>query len=465
MLELFNTLTKKKCLFGPRVDGVVEMYNCGPTVYDYAHIGNLRAYVCADILRRTLEWNGFRVMQVMNITDVGHLHGDNDGNADEGEDKMTRGLRREGKPVTLLAMRELGERYTKAFEEDIAALNITHPDALPRASDHIKEQIELIQKLEERGFTYTTSDGVYFDTSKDPHYGKLGGLSDVDTDHARVAENREKRNPRDFALWKFHNELGWESPWGKGFPGWHIECSAMSMKYLGETFDIHTGGVDHISVHHNNEIAQSENATGKQFVRYWLHNNHLLVDGKKMAKSEGTGYTLREVKEKGFRPLSLRYFFLSAHYRTPQNFTWDALRDADNALLRLEDFVRETHDANGTISETYTHIFTEKINDDLNTPEALAVVWNMQRDDTLSPADKKKTLIAMDEVIGFGLSSLSPVEVPKDIKNLLEKREEARKAKNFEEADSIRCVILERGFEILDTENGPVARPSRNPLR
>lgn len=290
MLYLTNTLTKQKELFVPLNEKNVGMYNCGPTVYDYAHIGNLRAYVFADILRRTLEYAGYTVNQVMNITDIGHLSSD----ADDGEDKMTRGLKREGKPLTLEAMKELADFYAEAFKKDLSWLNIEMPHHMPKASEHIAEDIALIQKLEARGFLYTTSDGVYFNTEKDPHYGKLGGLSDINEAQARIHAQSEKKSPRDFAVWKKNDVLGYESPWGKGFPGWHMECSAMSMKYLGETFDIHTGGIDHIPVHHNNEIAQSENATGKPYVRTWLHNAFVTVPSGKMAKSEGTGLTLAD---------------------------------------------------------------------------------------------------------------------------------------------------------------------------
>ncbi|MDQ5927822.1 MAG: cysteinyl-tRNA synthetase, partial [Patescibacteria group bacterium] len=310
MLSFHNTLGKKKEEFVPLIPGKVGMYNCGPTVYDYVHIGNLRALIFADILRRTLERNGYDVNQVMNITDVGHLTSD----ADAGEDKMMKGLKREGLPFTLEGMRELADRYIDAFMKDLEAVNVIVPTTMPRASDHINEQIELIKRLEAKGLTYSTSDGLYFSTKDYPEYGKLGGISESEAgdEHTRIVENTEKRDPRDFALWKFNNELGWESPWGKGFPGWHIECSAMSIKYLGESFDIHTGGIEHVAVHHNDEIAQAEAATEKPFSRFWMHNDHVQVSGRKMAKSEGTGFTRKDLEERGITPLSYRYFVLTA---------------------------------------------------------------------------------------------------------------------------------------------------------
>jgi cysteinyl-tRNA synthetase len=313
MIKLYNSLTRKVEDFVPLDASLIRMYNCGPTVYDYVHIGNLRAFFTADLVRRSLEWSGYEVKQVMNVTDVG-IGGDND----EGEDKIIKGLKREGKEINLEAMKELTDFYTERFKEDIAKLNIETPHVMPRASEHIAEDIELISTLEGKAFAYTTSDGVYFDTSKDPNYGKLGGLSGAEPE-ARIEANVEKRNSRDFALWKFNSNLGYPSPWGQGFPGWHIECSAMATKYLGQSFDIHTGGIDLAPIHHNNEIAQSENACGCQFAHYWIHNGFLNLQGEKMAKSEGNVFTLKTVSEKGYTPLAYRYFLLQAHYRSPAN--------------------------------------------------------------------------------------------------------------------------------------------------
>ncbi|HEY4487782.1 MAG TPA: cysteine--tRNA ligase, partial [Candidatus Paceibacterota bacterium] len=348
-LNLFNTLTKQKETFDlPTGVRHVRMYNCGPTVYGEQHIGNLSMFVFTDILRRTLECNGFDVKQVINITDVGHLSSD----ADLGEDKMTLGLKREKKKLTLENMRLLADKYANIFITDIEKLNIdTSKVQFPRASDFIPAQIAMIKTLEEKSYAYKTADGVYFDTSKFPHYGELGGI-DLQglKEGARVTVVEGKRNPTDFALWKMNRTLGWESPWGKGFPGWHIECSAMVRVTLGEKIDIHTGGVEHIPIHHNNEIAQSECATGKRpFSRFWLHRAHVQIEGGKIAKSKGNAVHLAEVIKKGFHPLSLRYLFLQAHYRSASNFSWEALTAAQNALTNLlsltEKSSRESGDA------------------------------------------------------------------------------------------------------------------------
>ncbi|MCI0620020.1 cysteine--tRNA ligase [Candidatus Wolfebacteria bacterium] len=454
-LYLFNTLTKQKEKFLPIKSGWAGMYNCGPTVYDYVHIGNLRAYVFADVLRRTLEWSGYTVRQIINITDVGHLTSD----ADDGEDKMTKGLRREGLPVTIEAMRELAEKYTRAFEEDISALNILHPTALPRATEHISEQIELIKALEAKGFAYITSDGVYFDTARDPNYGKLGGLSAQaglsDESFVRADTNSEKKHPRDFALWKFSPELGWGSPWGKGFPGWHIECSAMSMKYLGETFDIHTGGIDHIPIHHNNEIAQSENATNAPLAYYWLHSAFVNFKSAKMAKSAGGFITRKTLEERGFNSVSYRYWLLTAHYRSPLEFTWEALDGAQNALQRLKNRFLELGSGGGAPSQVYLKKFTDFLSDDLNTPQALALVWNFLKNPEISDLDKKATLIEFDKVLGLGLAGIVPTGIPPDVAKLIEKREGARKHDDWQTADELRREIEHLGYSVKDTDTGP----------
>ncbi len=394
-IKLHNTLSGKLEEFKPIESGKISMYHCGPTVYDYVHIGNLRAFLLADILRRTFEFLGFEVKQVMNITDVGI-----GGNNDEGEDKIIKGLKREGKAVSMESMKELGDFYTERFKEDIAKLNIKMPHVLPKASENIPEQIELIKVLEEKGFIYKTSDGVYFDVSKDAHYGKLGGVGGET--ESRIEENSEKRNQKDFALWKFNSNLGFESPWGQGFPGWHLECSAMSTKYLGNTFDIHTGGIDLAPIHHNNEIAQSENACGCELAHYWLHNEFVNVPEGKMAKSEGTGITLKTLEEKGFSPLSYRYFLLMAHYRTPVTFTWEALEAAQNAFNKIKKLVDSWPDG-GKVNEPYKQQFIEKIENDLNTPQALALLWTMVKDKNLSPEDKKATAQNFCKVYGLGL--------------------------------------------------------------
>lgn len=393
-LKLHNTLTNSTENFSPIEAGVVKMYHCGPTVYDYVHIGNLRSFLLADILRRTCEYLGFEVKQVMNITDVGI-----GGNNDEGEDKMISGLKREKKEVSMESMKELADFYTERFKEDAKAMNMLPPHVLPKASEHLAEQIEMIKTLESKGFTYNTSDGVYFDVSKDTHYGKLGRLG-KETE-SRV-ENSEKKNARDFALWKFNENLGYPSPWGQGFPGWHIECSAMATKYLGNTIDIHTGGLDLAPIHHNNEIAQSENVCGCDFVHYWLHNEFVNVVEGKMAKSEGTGIKLADLSSRNFSPLTYRYFLLMAHYRTPVTFTWEALEAAQNALEKLRRQAQSTG-ATGVVDEAYKAKFVEKLENDLNTPQALAVLWTMLKDKEVKPEDKVATLKDFDKVLGLGL--------------------------------------------------------------
>jgi cysteinyl-tRNA synthetase len=399
-LKLNNTLTGKTEEFVPLEAGLAKMYHCGPTVYDYVHIGNLRSFLLADILRRTCEYLGLEVTQVMNVTDVGI-----GGNNDEGEDKIVSGLKREGKEITMENMKALADFYTERFQADAKSLNILPPHFLPKASEHINEDIEMIKALEAKGFTYETADGLYFDTSKDAHYGKLGRLG-KETE-SRV-ENSSKRNSRDFALWKFNQSLGFPSPWGQGFPGWHIECSAMATKYLGASFDIHTGGLDLAPIHHNNEIAQSENACGPtaagrcEFARYWLHNEFVNVSDGKMAKSEGNHITLGSVSEKGFSPLAYRYFLLMAHYRTPVTFTWEALEAANNAFEKLKRYVGPMSTV-GNVDLAYKAQFTDKIENDLNTAQALAVMWTMLKDKEVKEEDKLATLLDFDKVLGLGL--------------------------------------------------------------
>ncbi len=461
-IRFHNTLSGKKEIFKPIKDGEVKMYNCGPTVYDYVHIGNLRSYLFADVLRRTLEYNQFKVTQVINITDIGHLRSD----ADEGEDKMTAALRRDGKPLTMEALRHLADFYTEAFLKNLDELNIEKPTMLPKASENIDVNIDLIKKLEEKGFIYTTSDGVYFDTSKDKNYGRLGGVfPDTDVEKSRIHHNAEKRHPEDFALWKFSSELGWESPWGKGFPGWHIECSAMSMKYLGETFDIHTGGMDHIPIHHNNEIAQSESATGKPLANYWLHHGFIIIEGGKMAKSQGNFLRLQDITEKGVSPLAYRYWLLTSHYRSPVNFNYEALNGSQVALTRLAGQisypsqllgVAHPDRGQGMISLRHQQKFLSFINDDLDTPKALALVWDLLKDESISPADKRATILDFDRVLGLDLEKLAePVhfKIPAEITKLADEREEARKEKDWEKADKLRKKILDAGFEIKDLGN------------
>ena len=462
-MKIYNSLSRKVEEFKPIKPPNVGMYTCGPTVYDYAHIGNFRSYLLGDLLLRTLEHNGFKVDYIMNLTDVGHLTGDNLGDADIGEDRMEKGARREGKSVW-----DVAEFYTKAFLKDFKALNLVKPELFSKATDHIQEQIDLVKKLEKRGFSYKTSDGVYFDTAQfeektGKKYGELSTLDEI-KEGARVKKNPEKKNSRDFALWKFSpknkkREMEWDSPWGIGFPGWHIECSAMGMKYLGETFDIHVGGEDLRSTHHPNEIAQSEAVTGKRFVKYWLHNAFILVNGKRMSKSGGNYYKLQDLVKKGFDPLALRYLYLTAHYRDKLNFTLGSLGGAQKTLNNLREkiasFKRNTRSGLSVEKqkkvEDYRNRFTDAINNDLNTPQALAVLWEVMKSNIPS-TDKFDLALSFDEVLGLDLAKISKskTQIPKEVKELLEKREKLRKAGKFGESDRVREKIESLGHKVQD---------------
>lgn len=464
---LFNTLTKQKEQLHSIRPNEITLYTCGPTVYDYATIGNLRSYIFADILKKTLVLNGYKVKHTINLTDFGHLTSD----ADEGEDKMMTALKREKKPITLSAMRDVADIYIETFKEDIDELNIARPTQFTRASDYIKEQIALIKTLVHKGYTYETSDGVYFDISKFPTYGKLGNI-DLQKlkDGARVEINPEKRHPADFALWK-KGLLGWESDWGKGFPGWHIECTAMVFASLGKQIDIHTGGIDHIATHHNGEIAQAEAATGKQYVRYWMHNAFITIEGKRIGKSEGNAIVLRQLRERGYPGDVYRYWLLGGHYRTQMNFTFEALDGAKQALYRLKRYMFEEYlPANavkkGAVCDDYQQHFIKALNDDLDTPKAIALVWELIKDTTVTPSDKAVTLKSFDSVLDIGLRDepdavirelgiLEESEIPEDIQKLLEERELARVARNWSEADRLREALNLRGYTVVDTANGP----------
>ncbi len=465
-LHLHNTLSGKDEEFKP-LGKEVKMYHCGPTVYGVQHIGNLSMFVFTDILRRTLEYVGYDVKQVINITDVGHLVSD----GDDGEDKMTKGLKRDGLEPTLENMRILAEKYTQIFLEDMQRLNARIDGTqFPRASAYIQEQIGMVKKLEEKGYAYRGESGVYYDTSRFPAYGKLGNINlEGLKEGARVAVS-EKKNPTDFLLWKSDIHMGWDSPWGKGFPGWHIECSAMIRALLGDQIDIHTGGIEHIPVHHNNEIAQSEAATdAKPLARFWLHRAHLQLEGGKMAKSEGNVIYLSDIIEKGFHPLSFRYLLLGAHYRQPASFSWEALSSAQTAFLKLRRLA-DTLPFGGSVPEDYKHRFTEKISNDLDTPGALAVLWEMTKDTSLAPKNLRAGLLDFDQVLGLNLAQedteartlwekefgviVSENDVPEKIRVLLQKRESARKEKKWQEADSARNEIETAGFFVEDTKNG-----------
>lgn len=458
-----NTAGDKREAFVAR-GKVVRMYNCGPTVYDFQHIGNLSAAVFADTLRRVLQYNGYEVKQVINITDFGHLTSD----ADEGEDKMAKGLRREGMKATMENMMKLADRYAEAYLADITSLGLPVADIeFPRASAYVPAQIALIKTLEEKGYTYQTKDGIYFETSLFSRYGALGGRDQVELkEGARVEANPEKHDPADFALWKFNEKFGWESPWGHGFPGWHIECSAMARALLGEQIDIHTGGIEHIPIHHNNEIAQSEAATGKSpFARYWMHRAHIQIDGHKIAKSEGNTVYLKDVVEKGYHPLALRYWFLTAHYRTPANFTWESIAGSHAALLRLHRLAHEIRKTPaGRIPRKWQTQFHERINDDLDTAGAIAVVWDMLKEDGVSPAEKHAALIEFDRVLGFGLAQpdeslrglVEEIDVPADVEELRAERDTARKDKDWALADRIRNELVAKGYDVRDSDEGTV---------
>jgi len=449
-LRIYNTLSRSVEEFKPLNPPNVGMYSCGPTVYDYQHIGHMRRYVGDDILIRVLKANGFDIHHVMNITDVGHLTSD----ADSGEDKMEKGAKKFGMSVW-----DIAKKFEKQFKDSCEALNINLPKDLMHATDYIKEQIDLVRKLEEKGFTYKTTDGIYFDTSKFPDYFKLSRQNPEELKGGVRIELGEKKNISDFALWKFSGEvkkrqMEWESPWGLGFPGWHIECSAMSMKALGDSFDIHTGGVDHINIHHSNEIAQAQAATGKSFVKYWVHHAFLIVEGEKMSKSLGNTYTVQDVLDKRFDPIALRYLYLQTHYRQEMNFTWEALEGAQTALNKLRAEFVSWQEAKVGCAE-FEQNFMDAISDDLNMSKAISIVWEMVRSDYPASA-KKRSLLKFDDVLGLGLSEYKEekVEVPDEVRKLIKEREKLRKTGNFGEADKVRDEIKEKGFIIEDLDRG-----------
>jgi len=458
MLKFYNTLTRKKEVFKPIKDKKVGLYTCGPTVYWYAHIGNFRTYIFEDILRRVLEYNGYKVNHIMNITDVGHLTS----NADTGEDKLEIGAKRERKTA-----KEIAEFYTRAFKNDLKRLNIQPPNFWAKASDYIKEQINLIRILEKKEFTYKIQDGVYFDTSKLKNYGKLAGLKKIKIKAgARVEMAVGKKNPTDFALWKLtpsgiKRQQEWNSPWGKGFPGWHTECVAMSIKYLGIPFDIHTGGIDHIPIHHTNEIAQAEAAFGKILANFWLHGEFLTFEGGKMAKSEGNILTIQELIDKGFSPLAYRYLCLTTHYRSKLSFSLESLEAAKIALENLYQKIIELKSDNQKkkfVSEknkNYQEKFLDFINDDLNIPQALALTWNLLKDTEISPKYKYKILIDFDKIFGLNLNRVKETKIPNSVKELVELRKKYRSQNNWQKSDEVRKEIKNLGWWVEDTTEGP----------
>jgi len=441
---LYNTLSRTKEAFTPIDENKVRMYTCGPTVYNYAHIGNYRAYVSADILKRALAYGGYKVEHIMNLTDV--------------DDKTIRDSQKENK-----TLKEFTEFYSEKFFEDVKSLNIIEPEKFTKATDNINEMVELTLKLLEAGLAYKSDDGsVYFDIRKFKDYGKLSRVSLSDQKEnagGRIkTDEYDKENVQDFALWKAWDErdgdVFWETKLGRGRPGWHIECSAMSMKYLGEQLDIHTGGVDLIFPHHENEIAQSEGATSKQFVKYWMHNEWVLVDSKKMAKSAGNFYTLRNIIDKNINPLAYRFWLLMANYRTRVNFVWDALEGAETALKRLYGLYLELGNDIGNVHEEYKNKFTEFIADDLDTPRALSLLWDVMKDENMSNTDKKGTILDFDEVLGLGFKDLKVDVIPENVLELVEEREAARKNKDFKESDELRKKINSLGYEVKDTGEG-----------
>ncbi len=449
-LRLFDTWERKTREFRPLSPGKAGLYACGPTVYNYAHIGNLRTYVFEDILRRVLQFNGFEVRHVVNITDVGHLTSD----ADTGEDKMEVGARRTGKTAW-----EIADYYTAAFQQDLKDLNILSPHIWCRATDHIQDQIDFVRDLEEKGFTYRTADGIYFDSRKLDDYGYLARL-DIDGLRAGArVEQGGRRFVTDFALWKFsrpdeHRQMEWESPWGTGFPGWHIECSAMSARYLGDYFDIHCGGEDHIPIHHTNEIAQTEARCGTRLANFWMHGYFLKLDDAKMAKSAGDFLRIDSLRDRGFSPMDYRYFCLTAHYRTQMTFSWESLKANRTALSRLYQAAYDWGEA-GEISTEYMDRFVAEINDDLNMPRALAVTWDLVHSG-LPAGTRKATLLAFDEILGLDIRSWQPEEVviPERVKALAEERQKARDTRDWQRADELRDQILESGFVVEDTRQG-----------
>jgi len=453
-LKLYNTLMRKKETFRPIKDKQVGIYGCGPTIYWYQHIGNLRRYIFEDLLIRTLLFDDYKVKHFINVTDVGHLTSD----ADEGEDKIEKAAKKEGKSA-----KEITHYYFNEFKKDLEKLNFIMPNKWLWATEHIKEQIELVKVLEKKGFTYRTKDGIYFDSSKLKDYGKLANLNFKGLQKGKRVKFGEKKNKTDFALWKFSAKPGvrqqeWNSPWGVGFPGWHIECSAMSSKYLGKHFDIHTGGIDHIQIHHTNEIAQSESAFGKKpWVNYWMHSGHLRLKKGKMSKSAGSILRLEDLEKKGYSAMDFRYLVLSVHYRKPLIFSFENLKSAKNSWQSLKNIILEIKN-DKKINKNYLKEFEEAINDDLNTPKALQVLWKLVRDKKAN--GKYLTIKKMDEVLGLDL--LKPKKkgftFSLEIKELITLRENARKKKNWKKADELRDKINKLGYQIDDTEKGVEVR-------
>jgi len=457
-MRIYNTLNRKKEIFKPIHKNWVGIYTCGPTVYSYQHIGNLRSYIFADTLKRILLYNGYKVKHVMNITDVGHLTSD----ADTGEDKIEKAAKKEQKTA-----KEVTNYYWQIFRGDFKKLNIIEPNIWCKATEHIKEQIELIKKLEKKGYTYKTNDGIYFDTLKLKNYGELAQLKKEGLQAGKRIDLGEKKNITDFALWKFSpstssgqtkRQQEWDSPWGIGFPGWHIECSAMSMKYLGEHFDIHTGGIDHIPIHHTNEIAQNEGATGHKVVNFWLHGAFLTSKGEKISKSKGGLYTISELEKMGFEPMAFKYLVLTSHYHSILEFSIKSLKSAQEGYERLKNIVGELKN-DRKVNKNYLNQFKKAINDNLDMPKALSILWKLIRDKKAAgqPACRQagiKTIQEFDKVLGLNLLKKEELKIPTKVKKLVAERETARKQKNFQKSDELRAKIKSLGYFVEDVMNG-----------
>ena len=451
-IYFYNTLTKQKDLFKPIEEGKVKIYSCGPTVYKDATIGNMRTNLLNDTLRRVLKYNGYELKHVMNITDVGHLVSD----GDEGEDKMLKSAREEHKSPL-----EIAEHYTKLFFRDLERLNIETPEVICKATDHIKEMLEMVQKIMKNGYAYETSTAIYFDVSKLDKYGILSGINLNDQKAgARVDIDPEKRNPYDFALWikaPANHLMKWDSPWGPSYPGWHIECSAMSTKYLGEEFDIHTGGIDLVPTHHENEIAQNKGACGKNPAHYWIHGEYLLINGGKMSKSLGNTYLIDDIIAKGYSPLAYRLFNYSCHYRGKLNFTWEGIESANTSLIRLREGYQKHLNGNSDVSDEIIadmeNRFHQAINDDMNMPLALSVVWEAVKYPEKSPKIAQ-LLKKFDTVLGIKIDEVQETKIPQEILDLVEERKQARSDKNWSESDRLRDLIAEKGYIVKDTKDG-----------
>jgi cysteinyl-tRNA synthetase len=466
-MKVYNTLSRKKETFSPISSKQVTFYACGLTVYDYPHIGNLRKYIFDDILKRVLLYNKYKVKHIENVTDVGHLTSD----ADAGEDKIVKGLKREKLPLTEKSMLTLTQKYFDSYKEDRELLNILPPQEWTKATEHVQEMIDMIAKILKNKHAYETETAIYFDITSFKHYSDLAKLKLEELEAgARVEVDKGKKHPYDFVLWfkavgKHKNHLmTWDSPFGKGFPGWHIECSAMATKYLGKQFDIHTGGMDHIPVHHTNEIAQTEAATKKHhWVKYWLHSGFLTdKDGEKVSKSKGGLFTLKELMAKGYDPLAYRYLCLTAQYRKPLSFSMKAMDGAKNSLYKLQnkvlELLQQKKQDGSKSAEEYIETFQESIDDDLNTPQALAAMWEMLKDENVDSEERYEVLLNFDRVLGLDLDKIKKIEVPQEVASLLEQREHARLHKNWDDADDIRDKIEELGYVIDDTDSGPIIK-------